>query len=283
MSVRDIKAQLKEIYQVEVSEGLISDVTDAVYDEVKVWQNRPLDKCYPIVFLDGICVKIAEDKKVRNKSVYLALGVNMDGRKELLGMWIGQTESASFWLGILNELKNRGVEDIMIACTDGLNGFDSTIKDIFPKCSHQTCIVHMIRNSSKYVPWKDRKAVCADLKRIYESASVSDAEEGLKNLKEKWDKKYPSVSAIWERKWESVITMFSYGAEIRRAIYTTNAIESCNRSLRKVLKTKGHFTNDESVMKLMYLAMRNISQKWTMPLQNWAVCLNQFEIMYNNK
>lgn len=283
MSVRDIQEQLSELYGVGVSTGLISNVTDAVLEDVKVWQSRPLDKAYPIVYLDGISIKVVQDKKVRNKTVYLALGLNMQGKKELLGMWIAQSESASFWLGVLNDIKNRGVEDIMIICTDGLTGFEDTIKDVYPNATHQTCIVHMIRNSCRYVPHKDRKAVCADLKGIYAADTLESAELGLSVFKEKWDKKYPSVSMIWERKWEGIIPMFRYDKTIRKVMYTTNAIESCNRSMRKVLKTKGHFTSDESVFKLMYLVLQNISKKWTMPVREWSQALNQIMILYNKE
>ncbi|TNJ35966.1 IS256 family transposase [Chlorobaculum thiosulfatiphilum] len=283
MSVRDMQAMLLELYQVEVSEALISSVTDAVLGDVRAWQSRPLDAVYPIVYFDCIVVKSRQEGKVSNKAVYLALAITMEGQKELLGLWISQNEGAKFWLGIMTELKNRGVEDILIAAVDGLVGFPDAIAAVFPETEVQLCIVHMVRNSTKFVSWKDRKELCADLKMIYGSASAGQAELNLQAFADKWDAKYPSVSKLWYRHWENIIPFFDYSAEIRKVIYTTNAIESLNRSLRKVLKTKGAFPNDESIMKLIYLAMQNIAKKWTMPLRNWGAVINQFSIKFEGR
>jgi transposase-like protein len=283
MSVRDMQACLLDMYGVDVSEGLISQATEAVMDEVKAWQNRVLDEVYPIVFLDCIVVKSREDGKVTNRSVYLALGVNMDGHKELLGMWIAKTEGAKFWLNVITELQNRGVKDIFIACVDGLKGFPEAIEAVFPQTQVQLCIVHMIRNSVRYVNWKDRKKLCADLKTVYTSATEQQAETALEDFAKKWDDKYPTISKMWRRHWENVIPFFDYPADIRKAIYTTNAIEAINRSLRKVIKTKGSFPTDASIMKIFYLALENISKKWTMPIRCWKSAMNQFAIKFPDR
>ena len=280
MSVRDIQDCLLDMYQIDVSEGLISQATDSVLEEVKDWQNRPLDKTYPIVFLDCIVIKSREDKRVSNRSIYLALGVNMDGKKELLGMWISKNEGAKFWLGVITELRNRGVEDIFIACVDGLKGFPEAIEAVFPHAQVQLCIVHMIRNSVRYVSWKDRKKLCADLKAIYTARNVEEAESELEEFAEKWDDKFPTISKLWRNHWSNIIPFFDYPDDIRKAIYTTNAIESVNRSLRKVIKTKGVFPNDAAILKILYLALENISKKWTMPIRNWKSALNQFAIKF---
>ena len=280
MSVRDIQSCLLEMYQVDVSEGLISQATERIMEEVKLWQSRPLDSVYPIVFLDCIVVKSREEGKVCNRSVYLALGVNMEGQKELLGTWIAQTEGAKFWLGVITELKNRGIKDIFIACVDGLKGFPEAIESVFPNTQIQLCIVHMIRNSVKYVSYKDQKEVCKDLKTIYKSTTEQHAESALDSFSQKWDSKYPTISQMWRKNWERVIPFFDYPADIRKVIYTTNAIESLNRSLRKVIKTKGAFPNDASILKIFYLALANISKKWTMPIRNWNAALSQFAIKF---
>jgi putative transposase len=280
MSVRDIQSCLLDMYKVDVSEGLISQATEGVMEEVKAWQNRPLDNVYPIIFLDCIVVKSREEGKVANRSVYLALGVTMEGQKELLGMWIAQSEGAKFWLGVITELKNRGIKDIFIACVDGLKGFPEAIESVFPNTQIQLCIVHMIRNSVKYVNWKDRKLVCQDLKTIYTSATEQQAECALAAFGEKWDKKYPTISQMWRNHWEHVIPFFDYPEDIRKAIYTTNAIESLNRSLRKVIKTKGAFPNDAAILKIFYLALTNIAKKWTMPIWDWKAALSQFAIKF---
>jgi len=283
MSVRDMQACLLDMYGVDVSEGLISKATEAVIEEVKAWQNRVLDEIYPIVFLDCIVVKSREDGKVTNRSVYLALGVNMDGHKELLGIWIAKTEGAKFWLSVITELQNRGVKDIFIACVDGLKGFPEAIEAVFPQTQVQLCIVHMIRNSVRYVNWKDRKQLCADLKKIYTSSTEQQAETALEDFAKKWDEKYPTISQMWRRHWQNVIPFFDYPADIRKAIYTTNAIEAINRSLRKVIKTKGAFPTDASIMKIFYLALENISKKWTMPIRCWKSAINQFAIKFADR
>jgi transposase-like protein len=280
MSVRDIQSCLLEMYQVDVSEGLISQATEAVMEEVKAWQNRPLDNIYPIVFLDCIVVKSREEGRVANRSVYLALGVTMDGQKELLGSWIAQSEGAKFWLSVITELKNRGIKDIFIVCVDGLKGFPEAIESVFPNTQIQLCIVHMIRNSVKYVHWKDRKSICEDLKTIYKSATEQEAEVALDVFGKKWDAKYPTISQMWRNNWERIIPFFDYPDDIRKVIYTTNAIESLNRSLRKVIKTKGAFPNDTAILKIFYLALSNIAKKWTLPIRDWKAALSQFAIRF---
>lgn len=280
MSVRDIQSCLLDMYKVDVSEGLISQATEGIMEEVKAWQNRPLDNVYPIVFLDCIVVKSREEGKVANRSVYLALGVNMEGQKELLGIWIAQSEGAKFWLGVITELKNRGVKDIFIACVDGLKGFPEAIESVFPTTQIQLCIVHMIRNSVKYVSWQNRKQVCEDLKTIYTSATEQQAEVALDEFGKKWDSRYPTISQQWRNNWQRVIPFFDYPEDIRKVIYTTNAIESLNRSLRKVIKTKGAFPNDAAILKIFYLALANIAKKWTMPIRTWKAALSQFAIRF---
>jgi len=280
MTVREVQGHLEELYGVEVSPDLISSVTDSVLEEVKAWQNRPLDAVYPIVFMDALRVKIRDNGHVINKAVYMALGVNLDGNKEVLGLWIAKEEGAKFWLKVVTELKNRGVKDMFIACVDGLKGFPDAIESVYPETQVQLCIVHMVRNSLRFVPWKDRKAVSADLKTVYTSANAESAEENLRAFRKRWDEKYPTIADSWERNWESLIPFLSYPDYIRKAIYTTNAIESLNRSLRKVTKNRGSFPNDESALKLLYLALRNISKKWTMPIRLWKQALNQFAILF---
>ena len=279
LSTREIKQHLEEIYQVEVSPGLISSVTDEVIDEVKTWQMRQLDEVYPIMYLDAIQFKVRDAGHVRNKAVYLAIGVNMDGLKEVLGLWIAQTEGAKFWLQVVTELKNRGVMDIFIACVDGLKGFPEAIESVFPQTEVQLCIVHLVRHSLNYVSWKQRKEVARDLKLIYTAATEAEAEAALEEFGAKWDAKYPTISRSWRSNWTRVIPFFSHPPEIRRIIYTTNAIESLNMSLRKVTKARGSFPNDEAVLKLLYLALRNIAKKWTMPIHDWKAALNRFAII----
>ena len=283
MSVRDVQAQLQDLYGVEVSAGLISKVTDAVEEERKLWQNRGLDRVYPIVYFDAIVVKVRQDGRVINKAIHLALGVNLAGNKELLGMWMTQTESAKFWLSILTELQNRGLKDIFIACCDGRTGFADAIEAVFPKTQVQLCIVHMVRNSLSYVSYKDRKAVAADLRRIYTSHTEAEAEQQLVEFAEKWDKQYPTISRSWMNHWMRVIPFFAFPPEIRRAIYTTNAIESLNMTLRKVIKNHRSFPTDDSALKVVYLAMHNIAKKWTMPISNWKPALNRFAILYEER
>jgi len=283
LSTRDIRDQIRDLYGVDISPELVSTVTGEVKKEVTEWQNRPLAPLYPIVYLDAIVVKVRDEGHIENKSVYLALGVDLDGQKELLGMWIEQTEGAKFWLRVLTELNNRGMKDIFIVCVDGLKGFEKAIHSVFPHTQVQLCIVHMIRNSLRYVSYKDRKKLAGDLKEIYQATNETEAKASLESFSKKWDKKYPLISRSWRKNWELVIPFLSYPDYIRKAIYTTNAIESINRSLRKVLKTKGSFPNDDSVMKLMYLAMRNISRRWTMPIRDWGLALNQFGIIFEKR
>ena len=280
MTVREIQGHLEDIYAVEVSPDLISSVTDSVLEEVKAWQNRPLDAVYPIVFMDALRVKIRDSGHVINKAVYMALGVNLDGHKEVLGLWVAKEEGAKFWLKVVTELKNRGVKDMFIACVDGLKGFPEAIESVYPETQVQLCIVHMVRNSLRFVPWKDKKAVVADLKTIYTATNAEVAKESLNAFRTKWDEKYPTIADSWERNWEGLVPFLSYPDYIRKAIYTTNAIESLNRSLRKISKNRGSFPNDESALKLLYLALRNISKKWTMPIRLWKQALNQFVILF---
>jgi len=283
MTVREIQGHLEEIYGVEVSPSLVSSVTEAVMDEVKSWQSRPLDALYPIVYLDCIHVKVRDDGTVRTKAVYLALGVKLDGEKELLGLWIAQTEGAKFWLQVATELKNRGVNDIFIACVDGLKGFPEAIEAVFPKTTVQLCIVHLVRNSLNFVGWKKRKEVAADLRAIYTATTADEAERLLAGFESKWDEDYPSIAQIWRRNWARVIPFFDYPPEIRRVIYTTNAIESMNMSLRKVTKNRASSPSDEAVMKLFYLAVQKISKKWTMPIRDWKAALNRFSILFEER
>ena len=282
-STRDIQAEIREMYNVDVSPTLISNVTDAVLGEVKEWRSRTLDSIYPIVFFDCIVLKIRQDGRVINKSVYLALGVNTDGHKELLGMWIEENEGAKFWLNVLTEIQNRGVKDIFIACVDGLTGFPDAIAAVYPNATVQLCIVHMTRNSLKYVSYKDRKAVATDLKKIYGAETVEAAEMHLLTFGETWDKKYPSISKSWTNHWENVTPFFNYAHDIRRAIYTTNAIESLNMTIRKVTKNKRVFPSDEAAFKILYLAINNISKKWTMPIRNWKAAMNRFMIEFGDR
>ncbi len=283
LPTREIQAHLEEMYGVDVSPTLISNVTDAVIDEAKAWQNRPLDAVYPIVYLDALAVKGRDNGHILNKAVYLAVGINLDGEKDVLGVWIAQTEGAKFWLSVVTELKNRGVQDIFIACVDGLKGFPEAIEVVFPKTVVQLCIVHLVRYSLNYVPWKNRKAVAEDLKRIYQAASAEEAERNLDGFAAKWDGTYPSISQSWRRNWARVIPFFAYPVEIRKVIYTTNAIESINMSLRKVTKNRGSFPNDEAIFKLFFLALRNIAKKWTMPIRDWKAALNRFTILFEER
>jgi putative transposase len=283
MTTREIQGHLEDIYGVEVSPSLISTVTDAVNDEVKVWQNRSLDAVYPIVYMDVIRVKGRSTGHVLNKAVYLAIGITMDGVKEVLGMWVAETEGAKFWLHVVTELKNRGVQDIFIACVDGLKGFPEAIETVFPQAQVQLCIVHIVRNSLKYVSWKQRKEVAADLKKIYQSSTAEQAEMHLIDFGEKWDKALPSISQSWQKNWERITPFFAYPPEIRKVIYTTNAIESLNMSLRRVTKHRGSFPNDESILKLLYLALNNIAKKWTMPIRDWKAALNRFFILFGDR
>ena len=283
MTTRDIQGHLEEIYGVEVSPDLISSVTDDIISEVKEWQSRPLDEVYPIVFFDAIRMKIRDEGRVMNKAVYLAIGVGMDGLKDVLGIWIEKNEGAKFWLSVFTELRNRGLHDVLIASVDGLKGLPEAIESVFPDTEVQLCIVHMVRNSLKFVSYKDRKKIAADLKNVYRASTVEQAEEALKDLEEKWDKRYPMISKSWRSNWSRIIPFFAYSEEIRKAIYTTNAIESLNNSLRKVTKTRNSFPNDEAAIKLLYMALKNITKKWTMPIKNWNLAIHQFSIRFGER
>jgi putative transposase len=283
MTTRQIQQHLEEIYQVEVSPSLISSVTDAIVEEVKAWQSRPLDTVYPIVYLDCLMVKIRDSGHIQNKAIYLAIGINREGLKEALGLWVAQTEGAKFWLSVMTELKNRGVQDIFIACVDGLKGFPEAIETVYPKTQVQLCVVHLVRNSLNYVGWKERKAVASDLRKIYTSPTREAAEQEVERFAEKWDGKYASIALMWRRNWERVAVFFAYPEEIRRVIYTTNAIESVNMGLRKIIRNRGSFPNDEAALKLIYLALQNISEKWTMPIKEWKAALNRFAIVFGDR
>ena len=283
MSSREIQQHLEEIYKVEVSPGLISTVTEAVIDEVRAWQGRQLDEVYPIVYMDALHFKVRDNGHVRNKAVYLAIGVNLKGYKEVLGMWIAQTEGAKFWLSVVTELKNRGMRDMLIACVDGLKGFPEAIESVFPHTEVQLCIVHMVRHSLNYVGWKERKEVAGDLKSIYTSATEEAAEVNLREFAAKWDSRFPMISKSWHENWARIVPFFAHPPEIRKIIYTTNAIESLNMSLRKVTKTRSSFPNDDALLRLLYLALRNITKRWTIRVQEWAAALNRFAIIYEDR
>ena len=283
MTVRDIQAHLQDIYGVEVSPELVSRVTDSILTEVREWRNRPLSAVYPVVYLDALRVNSRESGKNQNKALYIALGINMEGHKEVLGFYLSETEGAKFWMGVLTDLKNRGVDDIFIACMDGLTGFPDAVRAVFPKTKIQLCIVHMVRNSTKFVSYKDLKAICKDLKKIYTASTEEEALLSLGDFGEAWNSKYPMIHKSWEAHWDDLNEFFSYPEEIRRVIYTTNAIESLNFSLRKVTKNRAAFPTDESIYKIMYLAINKASKKWTMPIRNWGVALNQFSILFEGR
>ena len=283
MTNREIQGHLLEIYGTEVSPMLITRVTDAVLDEVTAWQNRELSAVYPIVYLDAIHLKIRTDGRVQNRAVYLALAVNLEGHKELLGLWIGEAEGAKFWLNVLTELNNRGVQDILIAAVDGLTGFPEAIASVFPKTEVQLCIVHMVRNSLRYVPWKNRRAVVKDLKKIYRAATVEAAEAALGEFEHTWGEQYPLAAKSWRDRWDNVVPFFGYPAPIRKAIYTTNAVESLNAQLRKVTKKRNAFPTDDSVRKILYLAIIRAAKKWTKPIQDWPPALNYFSIVFEGR
>ncbi len=283
MTTREIVATFQEMYGADISTSLISRVTDAVIEQIIEWQSRPLDSIYPIVYLDCIVVKIRQDKRVINKAVYLALGVNMEGHKELLGLWLSENEGSKFWLSVLTELQNRGIRDILIACVDGLKGFPDAINTAFPQTQVQLCIVHMVRNSVKYVPWKDYKAVTADLKRIYRAINEEEALLALDQFADCWDEKYPQISRSWRNHWDNLSTLFNYPDDIRKAIYTTNAIESLNSVIRKAIKKRKLFPTDDAARKVIYLAIQDASKKWTMPIRNWKMALNRFMIEFEDR
>jgi transposase-like protein len=283
MSTEDITQTLEELYGVDISKSLVSQVTEAVIDKVTEWQARPLDAIYPILYLDCIVVKIRHDKRVINKAVYLALGVNLEGKKELLGMWISENEGAKFWLSVLTELKNRGVQDVFVACVDGLTGFPDAIAAVFPKTQVQLCIVHLVRNSLRYVSWKDKKAVVADLKQIYQSVTEQEAALELERFAAKWDGQYPTISRSWRTHWANIIPFFDYPDAIRKVIYTTNAIESLNSVIRKAVEARKLFPNDNAALKVIFLATEQAAKKWTMPVRDWKVALSQFMILFPDR
>lgn len=283
MTTRDIQAQLQELYGVEVSPTLISNVTEAVLDEVRQWQARPLESVYPIVYFDGLVVKVRENQRVINKALHLALGVNLSGHKELLGMWLAQNEGAKFWLAVLTELQNRGVKDLYIACVDGLMGFPEAIEAVYPQTRVQLCMVHLVRTSLRYVSYKHMKEVATDLKAIYSASTEIEAELNLELFAEKWDASYPSISKSWRAHWPRVIPLFAFPEDIRKVIYTTNAIESLNMTLRKVARNHRIFPSDEAVYKVVYLAVRNLSKKWTMPIHDWKPALNRFAVEFGER
>ena len=283
MTTREIVATFKEMYDADVSETLISKVTDSVMERVTEWQCRPLAPVYPIVYLDCIMVKIRHSGQVINKAVYLALGLNLEGKKDLLGLWIAETEGAKFWLNVLTDLQNRGVQDILIACVDGLKGFPEAINAVFPQTQIQLCVVHMIRNSLKYVSYKDYKAVTGDLKQIYQAATEDEGLLALERFSDRWDDQYPLISKSWLNNWQNLSTLFSYPMDIRRAIYTTNAIESVNSVIRKAIIKRKVFPTDDSAKKVIYLAIQEASKKWTMPIRNWKGALNRFLILFEDR
>jgi putative transposase len=283
MTTREIEGHLQEIYGVEVSPTLISNVTEGVMEEVKAWQNRGLDEVYPILYMDALRVKVRDGGHIGNRAIHVAMGVNLEGRKEILGLWAAVNEGAKFWLQVLTELKNRGVNEIFIVCVDGLKGFPEAIETVFPEAQVQLCLVHQVRGSLNYVSWKQRKAVAADLKPIYQASTVEDAEQRLEEFAAKWDGAYPTISQMWRRNWEHLTPFFAYPADIRKVIYTTNAVESLNMSLRKVLKTRGSFPTQEAAMKLLYLALEHIARKWTMPVRDWKAALQRFAILRGDR
>jgi len=280
MTTREIVQAFADAYGAEVSATLISQVTNAVLEQVEVWRHRPLDAVYPIVYLDCIVVKVRQDKRVINKSIYIALGITLEGQKDCLGLWIAETEGAKTWLSLLTELRNRGIQEILIACVDGLTGFDEAITAVFPRTQIQLCIVHVVRNSLKYVSWRDRKAVAADLRRIYQSVSESEAQTELEAFCAKWDDRYPTIGQLWHRHWGNLIALYSYTAEIRKVMYTTNAIESLNSVIRKATRKRKIFPHDQSALKVVYLAIQQASRRWTMPIRDWKGAMNRFMIEF---
>lgn len=283
LSMKDIQGYLKEIYGTDISPELISTVTDAVMEEVTLWQNRPLESHYAFVYLDALVVKIRDGGHILNKAVYLAIGVDLDGRKTPLGLWISKNEGAKFWLSILTELKNRGVSDIFILCCDGLKGLPEAVSAVFPLTQVQLCIIHMIRNSLRYVSWKDHKPVCQDLKRIYAAVSVQDAETALDAFRQNWDNKYPTIAQSWHNNWQNLIPFLAYPDYIRKVIYTTNTIEAANRQIRKVIKTKGAFPSDDAAIKLIFLALKNANLHAILPPRDWKLALSQFAILFHDR
>ena len=283
MSQRDISEQIKNLYDVEISDGLVSKIVEKVTPEVNAWQNRPLESVYPFIFMDAIHYKVKEDHQYITKAAYVVLGIGMDGRKDILGVWIGENESSKFWLSVMNDLRNRGIQDVYVFCVDGLAGFREAIGAAFPKSQIQRCIVHQIRSSTKYVNWKDMKEVMADLKKVYAAVSEDEAMQGLEEFREKWAKTYPSCVRSWEENWDILSTFFAYPAEVRKIIYTTNIIEGLNRQFRKITKNKPSFTNDDSLRKMLYLASQNIVNHWTVVCRNWDMVSNQLRILFEDR
>lgn len=284
MTLSDIRIQLQELYHgAEISESLISEITDGVIDDVKAWQNRPLDTIYTIVYFDCIVVKVRQDKRIINKSVYVALGIDLEGKKDVLGLWISENEGAKFWLANLTEMKNRGLKDILIACTDNLTGMSQAIAAVYPQTEHQLCIVHQIRNSLKFVSYKHRKELVSDLKPIYSASSEEQAKQCLESFETKWNKQYPQIAKSWHKNWENLMIFISYPSAIKRVIYTTNAVESVNSQFRKVIRNKKVFPNDMSVFKIFYLAIESMTKKWTMPIQNWNEAIAHFMIKFEDR
>lgn len=283
MSTRDIVAMFEELYGAKVSAGLVSNVTERVMEQVEAWRHRPLDAVYPVVYLDGLVVKVRDTNRIVNKTLYLALGLNMDGEKELLGLWLGDQESAKFWLGCLTELKNRGLNDIFIACVDGLTGFADALEAAYPKTQVQRCIVHQVRNSVRYVAWKDRKAVCKDLRKIYTATNEQEGQQQLQAFAQRWDEKYPMISRSWRTHWVQLAPLYSYAMPIRKVIYTTNAIESLNASIRKAIKNRRLFPTAQAAIKVVFLATQAAAKKWTKPVQDWRSALNQFAILFDER
>jgi len=283
MSQRDIEDSVREIYGAEVSQTLVSKITDKILPEVNEWQNRPLESIYPIVYFDGVVFKSRKDNQIINKCVYTVLGVDMEGRKDILGCWISENEGASFWAGVCSDLRKRGVTDIFVACHDNLKGLSAAINATFPKTKNQLCIVHQIRNSTKFVPWKDRKTICADLKKIYGAVNLDDAEYALEEFREKWGKSYPSILKSWDTNWAELTTFFEYPPEIRHLIYTTNAVEAYHRQLRKFTKTKAILPTDDAIRKVVYLSVREITKKWTMPARDWGLAYSQIMIFFDDR
>jgi putative transposase len=283
MSTRDIEEHMKDIYGIEVSPAMVSKITDKILPMISEWQSRPLERVYPIVFLDAIYFKVRKENKIVNKAAYSVLGINTAGQKDVLGIWVGENESSSFWLGVCNDLKSRGVQDILIACKDGLKGFSEAINTVFPHTEIQLCIIHQIRNSLKYVSYKEQKELMVDLKLVYQALTIEEAELMFNAFKEKWGKKHPIIIKSWEANWIELTTFFKYPEEIRRIIYTTNTVEGYHRQLRKVTKTKTAYPTDESLIKMIYLATSDISKKWTMPLRDWSKCISQFAIHFDDR
>ena len=283
LSTREIGAELTELYGAEISPTLISNVTDSVLEEVQAWQARPLEAVFPILYFDCLFVKSRQEGRLRNKAIYLALGINLHGEKELLGLWMAETEGAKFWLSVFNELKTRGVDDCFIACVDGLKGLPEAIETVYPRTQVQLCIVHQVRNSLKYVTWKDRKAVAASLRTIYTAPTEAAASAALVAFTEQWGEQYSAIAPAWQKNWARLTPFFDYPPAIRKVVYTTNAVESLNYSLRKVIKGRGAFPHDDAIRKLLYLGLRNVAKKWTMPIRDWKTALNQFIILYGDR